>query len=242
MFKHTPVIALLLIVTLVLCSCGGGTTPDPSEEPAPGTTAVITTPTEDVQPGPTEDVNVTPSEDIQSGTVARIVPLSEFEIWEEMYAEILADRRADTDLYGYRWGGYYGIASADVLYSFCDIDLNGMAELVFLNATSNVLGIYTIADGDTISLANSEIGDVYYVEIFSDGEIGVDWEYWAGSLPHGYDIYRINSDGTALELAANVSLEIGRPSEDGDDESFHTDYVPAGYVINEELQTKRLNG
>ncbi|MDR1765516.1 MAG: hypothetical protein LBR77_05415 [Lachnospiraceae bacterium] len=173
-----------------------------------------------------------------------VVPESGFAKWEETYAVILAEMRGSTDEYRFKWAEHTGIDTRDVFYSFCDIDGNGTAELVFLDATKNVLDLYTITPELTVDLGYSDdeipTGDFNDVKIYSSGEISVCWEVHAGAFPTAEDIFRI-SVGRRLERVMNAWQKQERGSSAaGDNEDFDTGYTPKGRVINGELVTKKL--
>jgi len=178
-------------------------------------------------------------------TTARVVPESEFADWESKYATTLNEAaNGDSGHYGLAGVSEGAGAEGEISYSFCDIDGNGVAELVFLDGDLDVVGLYSIAGGNPINLRSEDddvvvVGDSSNVSIYSNGEIGIYWEAHAGDLPYGLNYYKINQDSTALELVVEASRGYDRPPDD--DDSFDKGYTPAGTVINKNLVVKRLN-
>jgi hypothetical protein len=180
---------------------------------------------------------------------ARVIPESEFAEWENKYAAALREA-ANGEIERFGLAGFSeGAGEKELSYSFCDIDGNGTAELIFLTGGSDeddldIVDIYGAAGGEPASLNGEDddvviVGDSCDVSIYSNGEIGIYWEAWAGSMPHGLNFYKINGDATALELVIEAARGYDR-SEDGDDDSFDKNYTPKGTVVNKKLTLKPL--
>ena len=77
--------------------------------------------------------------------------------YSEVISEVLNRPLDDPIYFGYYSGVQYG--KSDVYYAFCDIDGNGVNELIFLGVDGSAI-IYTLSDGKKVLLLELEGGRV----------------------------------------------------------------------------------
>ncbi len=185
---------------------------------------------------------------------ARIIPLDEYPDWEAAYAEPLAryyQEAVSGDLGWIAWGAN---APEDYTYAFCDIDGNGIAELV--KSANGVYEVYTLVNDEPISIASGGYRSGT-IDIEDSGVLS-QWGS-SGATTGGGELWTIAGDGGDKSLLYRIEYEYGVPGygegarhsitdsngvvtelTDREYTEWAKSNLPSGTVINEVLNYKPI--